>query len=190
MSTRTKDEHLEEMHRRIDGLEAKARAVRADARESMRGQIAVLRRQEESARAALREARDARASAISERVAAAEGKLLQLEMRLKAAQDALAAELAEDKKTFNDAMQANLDDVTALVERMDKHAAAMAGSAREQAEAAMNDIHGTRDNVIARFADLREASDERWRERREEVLTARAELERKVDEFLKKFDQR
>ena len=57
------------------------------------------RRQEASARAALKEAHDVKAREAYEHAAAADDKLRQLETRARTAEYALAARLAEDKKT-------------------------------------------------------------------------------------------
>jgi hypothetical protein len=187
MATKTADRRLEEMHDRIDRLEAKAQASGAGARDSIKSQLEALRRQEASARAALKEAHDVKAREADEHAAAAEDRLRQLETRARSAEHALAAELAEDKKTFTEAMEADVAEFEAFFKRLEAQAAAKTGTAREQAEAAIGDLRGSRDTVVKRLAEVREASGEEWRERRKKVTAARVELERKVDDALKKF---
>jgi hypothetical protein len=187
MTTKTADTRLEETHHRIDRLQAKAQESGSDARESIESQVETLRRQEASARAAVKEAHDAKAQEASQRAEAAEDKVRLLETRAKAAEQALAAELAEDKKTFIDAMNADLDEFETLLNQLDAKAAAKTGSAREQAEAAISEARRSMNTVVEHLADVREASGDRWRERKKDVATARTELERKVDDALKKF---
>ena len=175
MGTKT-DERIDEMRDRIDRLEARAQAAGGGARESMRGRADALRRQEASARAAVREHSHA-----------AESKLRQLESNLKAVDHALDAELAENKKDFADSMEAYLDDFKELSHDLRGKATTMSGTAREQAEAAISDLQRSRDTVGERLAETRQASGERWRERKKAVAAARAELERKADEAMKKF---
>lgn len=109
-----------------------------------------------------------------------------LDTQLKTAQHALAAELAEDKKAFTDAMEADLDDWDKFLDRLDAKAAAKSGSARKQAEAAVGDLRRSKNNVATRLAEVREASGDRWTERRKAVTAARVELEKKVDKALQR----
>jgi hypothetical protein len=187
MATKTSDQRLEEMHDRIDRLQAQAQASGTQARDSMKGQLDALRQQEASARTALKEAHDVKKQEASERAAAANDKLRQLETRAKNAEHALAAELAEDKKTFVDTMNADLDEFEALFHRMEEKAAAKTGSAREQAEATVAELRRSKETVAERVAKVRDASEDQWRARKKDVTEARTKLERKVDDALKKF---
>lgn len=188
MSTKTADDRLADLHQRIDQLEARARSVGAGALKSMTYQIGVLRRQEESARAAVRGARDESVAELSKRSHAAHGQLQSLGTRLSEVEHALAAELAEDKKSFTDAMTAELEDFKTLLHELEAKAAAMNGRARERAEAQIAELRRDRDDVAARVRAVREASDAQWRERKEDVDEARAKLERKFDEVSRKFE--
>jgi hypothetical protein len=118
----------------------------------------------------------------------AEAKVQQLETRLKSAQHALAAELAEDEQAFTDAMHAYLDDFKEFSARLTEKAETLHGHSREQAEAAIGDIRQTQSAVAERLANVRQVSAERWRDGKESVAAARAELERKADAALKKFE--
>ncbi len=130
MATKTTDERLAEMRRRIDELDTRAQAAGAHAKESFEAQVGVLRDREASARAAVREAHDAKVAEISEHAHAAEDKLEQLDTRVKEAEHALAAELAEDKQAFIKAMEADLADFKESFSQLE----AKAGSARERAQ--------------------------------------------------------
>ena len=197
MSTKT-DSRLDEMRRRIGELEAKAQAAGDKAKHSIEGQVAALREHEAAARAAAREAHEARMENVAAHEEAAEAKLQQadaaadakaeqLQTRLKAAEDAISAELAEDRQAFSDAMHAYLDDFKRLSTELNEKAKTMSGSAREQAEAAISDIRRRRDAVAEQLAHVGAASGERWRESKASVAAARAELERKADEAMKKL---
>ncbi len=197
MSTKT-DNRLDEMRRRIGELEEKAQAAGDKAKQSIEGQVQALREHEAAARAAAREAHEARMENVAAHADAAEAKLQQadaaadakveqLQTRLKSAEHALAAELAEDRQTFSDAMQGYLDDFKRLAAELHEKAKTMSGTAREQAEAAISDIRRRRDAVAEQLAQVSAASGERWRESKASVAAARAELERKADEAMKKL---
>ena len=152
MSTRSTEGRLDEMHEGTDRLVGRARA---DA----------LRRQEGSARAAVR---GARAREVSEH--------------------AHAAEFTDTKHVFVDLMDAYLDQAKGFFDRLEANASAKAGSAREQAEAAIGDLQRSREKVVERLAELRDAPGDRWRERKKGVAAARARLEREVDRASRKFE--
>ncbi len=197
MSTKT-DNRLEEIRERIGELEAKAEAAGDRAKQSINGQVEALREHEAAARAAAREAHEARMRNVAAHAEAAEAKLKQvddaadakveqLQKRLRSAEHALAAELAEDRQAFSDAMNAYLDDFRELSAELNEKAKTQAGAARGQADAAVSDIRRSRDAVAERVVQARTASDERWRESKAAVAAARAELERKADEAMKKL---
>ena len=186
MATKTADQRLEEMHDRINRLQAKAQSSGAGAKDSISGQLDALRRQEASARAALKERHDVTARELDQHAAAADDKLRQLETRARNAEHALAAELAEDKKTFTDTMEADLDEFDAFFKRLEAQASAKTGTAREQAEAAISELRRSKNAVVERLAEVREASGEEWRERKKKVTAARVELEQKVDKALQR----
>ncbi len=188
MSTKTADDRLADLHQRIDQLEAKARSTGAGALKSMTYQLGVLRRQEESAQTAVREARDQSVAKVSERAHAVDDKIQHLGTRLKEVEHALAAELAEDKKSFTDAMTADLEDFKALLGELEAKAAATSGRAHERAETEIGELRRSRDAVAQRLRGVREASEAQWRERKEDVNAARAKLERKFDEVSQKFE--
>jgi colicin import membrane protein len=169
-------QRVDEIRERVNKLEAKANAAGAETKESMQGRIAALRQQEASARAAVRERADA-----------ADAKVDELGTRLRAAEDGLAADLAENRDDFRERMQAYLDDVDQLDHKLEARAKELQGAARSDADARIADLQRSREKVAARFAEQRDAAGERWREGRQSVAAARAELERNADEALKKL---
>jgi hypothetical protein len=179
MTTKT-DERVDEIRDRIDRLDARAQAANSEVQGSMTEQVEALRRQEASARAAVREEHDAPADTADE-------KLSLLESRLKRAEHALAAETAEDRKGFTDAMHAHLAESKAFLARLDAKAATKAGRAREQAEATMRELDATTHTVEERLDELHEVSGDRLREEKTSATRARAELDRKLDEARQKF---
>jgi hypothetical protein len=197
MSTKT-DHRLDEMRERIDELETRAQAAGGRAKETMKGHAAALREQEAAARAAAREAHEARVQKLEAHADAADAKLEQLDeaadakveqlqARFKAAGHAIDAELAEDRQAFGDAMHAYQDDFKELSETLTAKAKSLTGAAREQADAAISDIRRGRDAVAERVEQVQTASVEEWHERKAAVAAARGELERKADEAMKKF---
>jgi predicted nucleic acid-binding Zn-ribbon protein len=188
MSTETTDSRLDQVRDRIDRLEAKAQAGGTETEASIKSHVDGLRRQEESARASFSHAVDTRASGASERAQAADDEFLVLETRLGAAEQALAAELAEDSRTFSNAMEGYLGRVKALFDRLDARAPAKAGAAHDQTEASMSELRRSRDTVAEHLAELHHSSGERWREHKKAVSAARTELERKIDKALHKSE--
>jgi hypothetical protein len=169
-------ERIDEIRERINKLETKAHAAGAQTNQSMQDRIAALRQQEASARAAMRE-----------RVDAADAKVDQLGTRLRAAEHGLAADLAEDRDSFRERMQAYLGDVDELDHKLEGRAKELRGAARSDADARIADLQRSREKVAARLAEQRDAAGERWGEGKQSVAAARAELERKADEALKKL---
>jgi chromosome segregation ATPase len=94
MNTETPNERLDEMRRRLDALEARARAAGVRASESIKAEIEALRRQEASARAALREEHRSSASEASEHADPTKDQYYEIEKRLGAVEDELAEEIA------------------------------------------------------------------------------------------------
>jgi predicted nucleic acid-binding Zn-ribbon protein len=94
MSTKTKNEQLDELRQRIDMLEERARAASAGVKQSIQGQVDALRRQEAAARTALREQRRPNAQKTSGHGDPTKDKYLEIEKKLGAAEYELAAEIA------------------------------------------------------------------------------------------------
>ena len=177
MPTTTVEERLGEMGRQIDGLEAKARAGGGEAESRIQRQLGALRRQEASARAAAHGG----AEAFDE-------KFEQFEARFRVAQSSLAADLADDRKKFADAVENELHSWDTYFERLQAQTAMRAASAREQSETAISDLRRRRNTLAEQVADARSASGDAWDERKKRIAAARDDLERKADEVSAKFN--
>ena len=175
MATKTTDEMLAEIRRHIDALEARAHSDAAETRARLQDRLDLLREEEASARAAVRE----RAEAVDE-------KVRWLEIDLAIAENRLASELADDATSFAEAVEAELDDWDAAIERLQTHAATKAQEAREQAEAEISALRQARNRAAERLTALLAFSDA-WDEQRNRVTEALDELERKVREAALKF---
>jgi hypothetical protein len=177
MPTTTVEERLAEMGRQIDGLEARARAGGGDEKSRIQRQLGALRQQEASARAAAFEG----AEAFDERFE-------QFGARFHVAQSSLAAELANNRTKFADAVENELQSWDTYFERLQAQTALRAASAREQSEAAISDLRRRRNTLADRLADGRTASGEAWEEQKKRIAEARDDLERKADEVSAKFN--
>ena len=176
MPTTTVEERLAEIGRQIDGLEAKARAGGDDARSRIQRQLGALRQQEASARAAAHEG----AEAFDERFE-------QFEARFHVAQSSLAADLADNRTKFADAVESELRSWDTYFERLQAQTAMRAASARERSEAAISDLRRSRNTLAEQLADASTASGEAWDEQKQRIAAARDDLERKADEVSVKF---
>ena len=176
MPTTTVEERLAEIGRQIDGLEAKARAGGDDARSRIQRQLGALRQQEAAARTAAHEG----AEAFDERFE-------QFEARFRVAQSSLAADLADNRKQFAEAVENELHSWDTYLERLQAQTAMRAASAREQSEAAISDLRRRRNTVAQQLADARSAPEEAWDEQRERIAAVRDDLEREADEVSARF---
>jgi hypothetical protein len=177
MPTTTIEERLAEMGHQIDGLEAKARAGGGEAKSRIQRQLGALRQQEASARAAAHEG----AGAFDERFE-------QFEARFHVAQSSLAADLANNRKKFADAVENEMHSWDTYLERLQAQTALRAASARDQSEAAISDLRRRRNTLAERLADGRTASGDAWDEQKKGIAAARDDLERKADEVSAKFN--
>ena len=177
MPTRTVEERLADIGRQIDGLEAKARAGGGEAKSLIQRQLGALRQQEASARAAAHEGTEA-----------FDEKFEQFEARFRVAQSSLAADLADNRKKFADAVENELHSWDTYFERLQAQTALRAANAREQSEAAISDRRRRRNTLAERLADARNASGEAWDEQKMRIAAARDDLERKADDVSAKFN--
>lgn len=171
MATTTSEDVLAEMRRHIDDLEGRADGGTAETRARLQDRFDRLREQEASARAAVRE----RAEAVDE-------KFRQLEIDITIAEDRLASETADDATSFAKAVEAELHDWDAAMERLQTRAASKAQNARKQAEAEIAELRQPRNRAAERLTALAAAADEAWREEKNRVTEALDDLERKVRE--------
>jgi hypothetical protein len=172
MRTATTEERIDLIHRHIDELEWRAHAASAAARLRVQHHIDALRRREADARIALRVA--------PERL---EVKLAQLHARLDVAGYSVAAEVAPDEQTYEDAVEAELASWDVFFERVQTTAVADAWNRRLQAEAAVSEMRALRLEIDERLAALRSAPPEQQEAERVRVTKARERLERIADEY-------
>ncbi|MGH3083546.1 MAG: hypothetical protein ACRDNP_05700 [Gaiellaceae bacterium] len=177
MSTTTIEEQLTDVRRRIDRLQARAQTGAAAQRARIQRHVDALHRQEESVRAAARQAPDE-----------VDEKLGQLRTRLAVAENSLAADVSDEWTTFAAAVEAELQALDTYLERLQATAAAKAGSARERAEAAIADVRTRRIAVYDGLAQARKNVDGAWHEQRNHVSAARDELEQKAAELSPNFN--
>ncbi len=141
MATRTIDDTWAVTRRHIDELEARAENGEPQTRARVRDRLDRLREEEASARKAVRE----KAEAVDE-------QFRQLEIDIAIAENRLASELADDATSFADAVEAELHEWDAAIERLQTRAATKTQEAREQAEAEIASLRRVR-NRSSRAAD-------------------------------------
>jgi hypothetical protein len=166
----TTGERLAKMRRQIEELEANAQNGAAETAARRRRQLDELRRQEEAARAAARRA--------------AEGSTEQFEQfqaRLRVAESTVAADVAETREAFAEAVEVELHNWDNYLERLQAQTALRAASGREQVEDAISDLRRRRNDVADRLADVRAAADGDWQEQRKRLAAARDDLQRGAD---------
>jgi hypothetical protein len=176
VSTTTIEQQLADVRRRIDRLQARAQAGAAAQRARMQRHVDALHEQEESVRAAARQAPDE-----------VEEKLEQLKARLQVAEQSLSTDVSEDWTTFAAAVEAELQTWDSYLERLQTSVAERAWKARAQAEAAIGEVRSRRIEVDERLAQARDAADDGWQEQRNRVSVARDELEQMADELSTKL---
>jgi hypothetical protein len=169
------DERLEKMRRQIEELEAKGRASTGGAKSRIQRQLGTLRQQEASARVA------------AEQRADLDEKFERFEARFRIAESAVAADLADTRTEFADAVDDELQRWDTYVERLQAQTAVRTAHARERAESTISDLRRHRNRIAERLAAARTASGDAWGEQKQEIGGARDEFERKVDEFAEKL---
>jgi hypothetical protein len=174
MGTTTIDDQLLEIRRRIDRLQARARA---DAPRVWR-HIDALGQAEGAVRAALRQ--DA-----SDEVGVA---LVQLKTRLDIAERTLEADASEDWPTFAAAVEAELRSWDTYLERLQASVAAKAWKAREQAEAAIGEVRSRRIAVGERLAQAPHSAGAPSQSARKRITAARNELDKRAAELSTKLN--
>ena len=176
MATKTTDDMLADVRRHIDELEARAGGSAAETRTRLQVRFDRLRAEEASAWAAVR----AKAEAVDE-------KFRELEIDIAIAENRLASEMAGDATSFADAVEAELHDWDAAIERLQTRVATRAQEAREQAEAEIAALKQARNRAAERLVALRASSDDAWQGRKSRVMETLDELERKAREAAVKF---
>jgi chromosome segregation ATPase len=166
--TRTIDDTRAEIRRQIDELQARAEGGEPRTRARLQDRLDSLRAEEASAWEAVRK----KAEAVDE-------QFRQLEIDVAIAENRLGSELADDATSFAEAVEAELHDWDAAIERLQTRAAAKTPEAREQAEAEIAALRRARNQAAEHVTALPESSDS-WKEQRDRITNALDELERKV----------
>ncbi len=168
------DNRLEELKGRIEALDARSYDGAAEAPARIQRYLETLRQEDEAADAeAIRRP--------GEYEAPYQAQLQVLENELNIAEHRLDAEIADDRKQFVEAVEAELDDWDAFMERMQANAAAKTGAAREESEKVIADLRRRRLAIGESLAGVRAAVGDTWRDRKKRVLAALDELKRKAD---------
>jgi hypothetical protein len=167
----TKEQRLAEIRQRIGDLEERSRNGPAEAQARLQRTFDGLRDDVEAASSAL----DEKADAVEERFA-------ELESRVDIAAKREAAEMTSDATSFADAVEAELHDWDAAIERMQARAAVKAYNARERAEASVAELRKARNRAADRLAESRSSSGEAWEEQKKRVTAALDDLEQKARE--------
>jgi len=173
MSTTTIDDQLLEIRRRIDRLQAHARA---DAPRIWR-HLEALGQAEAAVRAALRD--DAQDEV--------EETLGQLKTRLDIAERSLEADASDDWASFAAAVEAELRSWDTYLERLQTSVAARAWKRREQAETAIGEVRSRRIAVGERLAQA-PASAALSQRTRKRITAARNELDKRAAELSTKLN--
>jgi hypothetical protein len=170
---------LAEIRRQIDELEDRIDGAVAETRRRLQDRLDVLRKEEAAAWAAVRE----RAEAVDETIR-------QLEIDLAIAQDRLDSELAADATTFAEAVEAELRDWDASIERLQTYVASWDEIAREEAETEVAQLRLARNQAAQSLAALRASSDDAWQEDKDRLRSALDDVERRVRAAADNFHRR
>ena len=173
MTTKTYEDMLAEIRRQIEELEARIQDSRraSTTRSASPGQDREAAGGGSVGRAAVR----AKAETVDD-------KVRQLEIDIAIAENRLASELAEDAQSFADAVEAELQQWDAAIERLQTRVAPKMQDAREQAEAEVAALKQARNRAAERLTALRTSSDDAWHTHKNRVGSALDELEQKVRE--------
>ena len=175
MGTTTINDELAVIRRRIDRLQAGARA----------GAPRVWRHLE-----ALRESEAAVLAALRQEASdEVDDKLGQLKTRLDVAEHSLEADASEDWATFAAAVEAELHSWDTYLERLQASVAAKAWKAREQAEATIADVRGRRIEVGERLTQAHDSAGGASERARRRITAARNELDRRAAHLSTKFNR-
>jgi BON domain len=172
----TLEDRLAAIRRTIDRLQEDADTASEPARSRLQSQIDALRRNEASTRSLVRRAVDE-----------ADALLRRLDGRVGLAEDAVAAELAQDRRTFEGALASMLEGWETAIERLQVKAA-MRGAARTAAEAAIGRLRARRNEIAGSLEQARADADDAWHERKQQLAASADELCRAIDELSEKVE--
>ena len=170
MPTKTIDDTRADFNRRIEELQARAESRGPQSRARLRDRLDGLREEEAAAWEAVRE----KAEAVDE-------QFRQLEIDIAIAENRLASELADDATSFGGAVEAELHDWDAAIERLQMRAATKTQADREPAEAEIAVLRRAR-NRVGECLNALSTSSDAWQEHKNRVVEALEDLERNVRE--------
>ena len=159
MATKTIDDMLAEIRRHIDELEARADSGAAETRARLQDRLdGCVRR------------RHRPGTAVREKAEAVDEKIRQLEIDLAIAENRLASEMADDATSFAEAVEAELHDWDAAIERLQMRAATKAtGRSRAGRGGDRRAQAGAEPGSRASRSALRASSDDAWQEHKNRV---------------------
>jgi hypothetical protein len=169
MSEVVTDYRLAEARSHRESLEEDARGS-AEEHAQIRRHLDAVRAAEASAAEAARGTRDRFEDALED-----------LGTRLAIARHRLVAEVTNDRRLFERAVEGELREWRMYGERLRERSAAEGGSEAERSQLALAELDSRQDEVLRRLHEMQAAPDETWRERRERVETALDELEHAAD---------
>jgi hypothetical protein len=169
MSEVLTDYRLSEARNRRESLEEDARGS-AGEHARIKRHLDAVRAAEAAATAAAREAGSRFENALED-----------LGTRLAIARHRLVAEVTNDRRLFERAVEGELREWRIYGERLRERSAAEGGSEAERLQLALAELDSRQDEILKRLHEMRTAPDETWRERRERVDTALDELEHAAD---------
>ena len=91
------------------------------------------------------------------------------------------AKLAEDRRAHSEAVESQLREWDKRLDHLGETVDDLYGSSRERAQDEVRDARRQRDAVARQAAEAREASDDRWRELRDDIAAQFEKLEQKAD---------
>ena len=188
MATATMQDRLNEVGRHIDRLQERAKAAPAKAKAAAQTRLDALRKQEAAARAAIAEAVDRRKQDTAAKREEAEDQLEELETKVKVAEHALAADVAQDKQAFTTEVDAELHEWEGyfgeLRERVSSWGAKAVGELQQRRAAIAEHLDALRTSTGESWQELRTRIDEERRQLATAVdeVTARLRREGKGDE--------
>jgi DNA-binding ferritin-like protein len=109
-----------------------------------------------------------------------------LEERVKISEAAHRADLAEHRKAYSEAVDAQLREWDTHLDDLGETVDALYGASRNRLQDEMRDTRRQRDAAAKRAAEAREAPGERWRELKDDVAAQFQKLEQKADAVAEK----
>jgi hypothetical protein len=107
--------------------------------------------------------------------------------RSKISEAAHRADLAEDRKGYSEAVEAQLREWDTHLDDLGETVDALYGASRKRAQDEMRDASRQRDAAAKSAAEAREAPGEQWRELKDDVAAQFQNLEQKADAVVEKL---